>query len=96
MLQLSEAFRHQEGMLKTLKEVSTFDQFLSDFAHGQDLVGRALFAYERAFAPSFNITSGTNRLDFDYIENRPLFMALHRQILYVPRAVFVLINDTVI
>ena len=44
---------------------------------------RALFTYERAFVGAFNFTSGVNRLDFDHVENRPLFLALHRQITYV-------------
>jgi len=38
-----------------------------------------LFAYERAFVGSFNFTSGVYRLDFDRVENRPFFLALHRQ-----------------
>ena len=48
-----------------------------------DFVDRALFTYERAFVGAFNFTSGVNRLDFDHVENRPLFLALHRQIMYV-------------
>jgi hypothetical protein len=28
----------------------------------------------------FNFTTGHNRLDFDRLENRPLFLALHRQV----------------
>ena len=45
-----------------------------------DFVDRALFTYERAFVGAFNFTSGANRLDFDQVENRPFFLALHRQI----------------
>ncbi|KAJ4484000.1 transcriptional repressor TCF25-domain-containing protein [Lentinula lateritia] len=44
-----------------------------------DAVDRAMFAYERAFVGGFSFTSGTNRLDFDRVENRPFFLALHRQ-----------------
>ncbi|KAJ7342576.1 transcriptional repressor TCF25-domain-containing protein [Mycena albidolilacea] len=39
----------------------------------------ALFSYERAFLGSFNFTTGLNRLDFDHIEHRPFFLAVHRQ-----------------
>ena len=48
-----------------------------------DYVDRSLFTYERAFVGAFNFTSGVNRLDFDHIENRPFFLAIHRQITYV-------------
>ncbi|KAH7880601.1 transcriptional repressor TCF25-domain-containing protein [Lentinula edodes] len=44
-----------------------------------DAVDRAMFAYERAFVGGFSFTNGTNRLDFDRVENRPFFLALHRQ-----------------
>ncbi|KAG8901436.1 hypothetical protein FRB99_005310, partial [Tulasnella sp. 403] len=56
-----------------------------DYSHATDLTSRALYAYERSFATSFNITSGVNRLDFDFIENRPLFLAVHRTILQLQR-----------
>ncbi len=45
-----------------------------------DFIDRALFTYERAFFGSFSFTSGTNRLDFDFVENRPFFLAVHRQV----------------
>lgn len=49
--------------------------------HGQavDFMERAMFAYERAFIGTFTFTTGLNRLDFDMVENRPFFLALHRQ-----------------
>ena len=49
-----------------------------------DFVDRALFTYERSFIGAFNFTSGQNRLDFDRVENRPFYLAIHRQISYVP------------
>lgn len=63
-----------------------------------DLIDRALFAYERAFVGSFNFTGGNNRLDFDRVENRPFFLALHRQATYVRyfNPVFVLTPPLVI
>lgn len=42
-----------------------------------------MFTYERAFVGSFNFTSGLNRLDFDRVENRPFFLAIHRHVSYV-------------
>ncbi|KAJ4486281.1 transcriptional repressor TCF25-domain-containing protein [Lentinula aciculospora] len=44
-----------------------------------DAVDRAMFAYERAFIGGFSFTTGSSRLDFDRVENRPFFLALHRQ-----------------
>lgn len=31
---------------------------------------------------AFTFTNGLNRLDFDRVENRPFFLALHRQVMY--------------
>jgi hypothetical protein len=45
-----------------------------------DFVDRALFTYERSFIGAFTFTSGLNRLDFDHVENRPFFLAIHRQL----------------
>jgi hypothetical protein len=54
-----------------------------EYAQAIDFIDRALFTYERSFIGAFNFTSGLNRLDFDRVENRPFFLALHRQITYV-------------
>ncbi|KAG6906643.1 hypothetical protein DXG01_012818 [Tephrocybe rancida] len=51
-----------------------------EYAQAVDFVDRALFTYERAFIGAFTFTSGTSRLDFDHVENRPFFLAVHRQI----------------
>jgi len=32
---------------------------------------------------AFNFTGGCHRLDFDRVENRPFFLALHRQLVWV-------------
>ncbi|KAG6834275.1 hypothetical protein H0H93_010733, partial [Arthromyces matolae] len=51
-----------------------------EYAQAVDFVDRALFTYERAFVGAFTFTTGSNRLDFDRVENRPFFLAVHRQI----------------
>lgn len=51
-----------------------------EYAQATDFVDRALFTYERSFVGSFSFTNGLNRLDFDRVENRPFFLAVHRQI----------------
>lgn len=56
---------------------------LVEYAPAFDFVDRALFTYERAFVGAFNFTSGVNRLEFDLVENRPFYLAVHRQVAYV-------------
>jgi hypothetical protein len=51
-----------------------------EYSQAVDFVDRALFTYERSFIGAFNFTSGLNRLDFDRVENRPFFLAIHRQV----------------
>lgn len=50
-----------------------------EYSQAVDFTERALFTYERGFVGAFNFTGGMNRLDFDRVENRPFFLALHRQ-----------------
>ncbi|KAH9936840.1 transcriptional repressor TCF25-domain-containing protein [Epithele typhae] len=64
----------------TLLQLSEVYHHREEHSTAADYVDRALFTYERAFVGAFNFTSGSNRLDFDRIENRPFFLALHRQI----------------
>ncbi|TFK79628.1 DUF654-domain-containing protein [Polyporus arcularius HHB13444] len=64
----------------TLLQLSEVYHHREEHGTAADFVDRALFTYERAFVGAFNFTSGVNRLDFDRVENRPLFLALHRQI----------------
>ena len=43
---------------------------------------RAIFAYESAFLGAFSFNTGINRLDFNFVENRPFFLAIHQQVMY--------------
>ncbi|KAF7354637.1 hypothetical protein MSAN_01377200 [Mycena sanguinolenta] len=63
----------------TLLQLAEVFRHREEYAQAVEYVDRALFSYERAFFGSFNFTTGLNRLDFDYIENRPFFLAVHRQ-----------------
>jgi Transcriptional repressor TCF25 len=58
-------------------------KIFSEHSQAADFIERALFTYERAFVGAFTFTNGLNRLDFDRVENRPFFLALHRQVMYV-------------
>jgi Transcriptional repressor TCF25 len=85
LLQLSEVYRHREGMLLVLTAYwpDTNPPGDLEYAQAVDFVDRALFTYERSFLGNFTFTSGTNRLDFEYVENRPFFLAIHREVTYV-------------
>ena len=54
-----------------------------EHAQAVSFVERALYTYERSFVGAFSFTTGLNRLDFDHVENRPFFLAIHRQVMYV-------------
>ncbi|KZT13227.1 DUF654-domain-containing protein [Laetiporus sulphureus 93-53] len=64
----------------TLLQMSEVLYHREEYSEAADLIDRALFTYERAFIGSFSFTTGMNRLDFDRVENRPFFLAIHRQI----------------
>ena len=55
----------------------------TEHSQAADFIERALFTYERAFVGAFTFTNGLNRLDFDRVENRPFYLALHRHVMYV-------------
>ncbi|KAH7916643.1 transcriptional repressor TCF25-domain-containing protein [Hygrophoropsis aurantiaca] len=64
----------------TLLQLSEVFRHREEYSQAVDYVDRALYAYERAFVGTFTFTNGINRLDFDRVENRPFFLALHRQV----------------
>ncbi|KAI5830065.1 DUF654-domain-containing protein [Schizophyllum commune Tattone D] len=64
----------------TLLQLSELYRHREEHATAVDFVDRALFTYERAMLGAFNLTSGVNRLDFDHVETRPFFLAVHRQV----------------
>jgi hypothetical protein len=82
LLQLAEIYRHQEGKILMVFATALVVESLgfSEYSEAVDFVDRALFTYERSFIGAFNFTSGLNRLDFDRVQNRPFFLAVHRQI----------------
>ena len=84
LLQLSEVYFHREGPDICIS-ISRSELIYNTTEHSTaaDFIDRALFTYERAFFGAFNFTSGTYRLDFDRVENRPFFLAVHRQVSYV-------------
>lgn len=78
-----ELIRERPWHIDTLLQLSEVARHQDDNNQASDLVERALFAYERAFVTGFHLTAGMSRLEFDRIENRPFFLALHRNIMCV-------------
>ncbi|KAI8868384.1 DUF654-domain-containing protein [Ramicandelaber brevisporus] len=69
LLQLSEMYRHQ-----------------GDIATAGEYVEKALYGFEMSFTGGFNITSSAHsRLEYRFVENRPLFIAISRHIGYLGR-----------
>ncbi|KAI0031531.1 transcriptional repressor TCF25-domain-containing protein, partial [Vararia minispora EC-137] len=62
----------------TLLQLSEVYRHREEHSTAVDFIERAIFTYERAFVGSFNL-SGAHRLDFSRVENRPFFLAVHRQ-----------------
>ncbi|CAD6590415.1 MAG: hypothetical protein TREMPRED_005726, partial [Tremellales sp. Tagirdzhanova-0007] len=69
----------------TLLQMSEVYRLQSDIGAASDFAERALYAFDRCLIPAFNVLSGSSRLDFDRVENRPMFTALHRIISYLGR-----------
>ncbi|KAK9897024.1 DUF654-domain-containing protein [Cystobasidium minutum MCA 4210] len=66
--------------VETLLGLSDMAAQQGDPGMSQDFLDRALYAFEKAFAPSFNIQNGNVRLDFSRIESRGFYRALEKRI----------------
>ena len=53
---------------------------MAQLGQADDFVSRALYAMERAFAPTFSLVNGTALLDFRKIESRAMFRAIERRV----------------
>ncbi|KAI6000815.1 transcriptional repressor TCF25-domain-containing protein [Pisolithus albus] len=69
----------------TLLQLGELYRHREEYSTAVEHVSRAIFAYERAFLGTFSFTSGNNRLDFDFVENRPFFLAVHQQVIDLQR-----------
>lgn len=64
----------------TLLQVSEIMRHQGDNEQSLEMLTRALFAFDRAFHPLFNIATGMVRLPFEHPENRPFYLAIYRYI----------------
>eukprot|EP00842_Homolaphlyctis_polyrhiza_P000033 jgi/Hompol1/102/HPOL_004118-RA len=71
--------------IDSLLQLSEACKHNGDIAMASELIERALFSFERAFHPLFNVATGCCRLSYDRIENRALFLCIRRHIEYLTR-----------
>ncbi|KAG8679944.1 hypothetical protein FRC09_018603, partial [Ceratobasidium sp. 395] len=91
--QLFALYRSEPWHIDTLLQIGEILKHQEELSQASDFVERAIYVFERALPVAFDLTSGSSRLDFDRIENRPFFLALHRHVLSLsrrgtPRTVF--------
>ncbi|KAG8715022.1 hypothetical protein FRC11_006077 [Ceratobasidium sp. 423] len=78
-------YRSEPWHIDTLLQIGEIMKHQEELSQAADFVERAIYAFEHAFPVAFDIATGSSRLDFDRIENRPLFLALHRHVLSLSR-----------
>ncbi|EJU05955.1 DUF654-domain-containing protein, partial [Dacryopinax primogenitus] len=69
----------------TLLQLSNVATHQGDLTLASEFIERAIFGFERCFVPAFNLSTGSARLDFDHIENRPFFMAVSKYVAHLQR-----------
>ncbi|KAG8727161.1 hypothetical protein FRC12_022743, partial [Ceratobasidium sp. 428] len=83
--QLFALYRSEPWHIDTLLQIGEILKHQEELSQASDFVERAIYVFERALPVAFDLTSGSSRLDFDRIENRPFFLALHRHVLSLSR-----------
>ncbi|KAF8607494.1 DUF654-domain-containing protein [Ceratobasidium sp. AG-I] len=78
-------FRSESWHIDTLLQIGEIFKHQEELSQASDFVERAIYAFEHSLPVAFDISSGSSRLDFDRIENRPFFLALHRHVLSLSR-----------
>ena len=77
-------FRVFPWHIDTLLQLADISRYQGDLGQAGDFIERALFAMERSAAPAFvsGITASTGppMLDFDRVENRAFWLAVHRSV----------------
>ncbi|XP_054275813.1 transcription factor 25 [Macrosteles quadrilineatus] len=66
-----------------LLQLSELCRLSEDLSMAAELIERALYCLECAFHPSFNLVTGTCRLDYRKQENRALYLAVFKHLTFV-------------
>nr|CAG4651240.1 EOG090X0BCY [Simocephalus serrulatus]SVE94435.1 EOG090X0BCY [Simocephalus serrulatus] len=69
--------------IDSLIQLSDICRMSEDPQMATELIERALYILESAFHPSFNLASGNCRLEYKRQENRALFLALFKHLVYI-------------
>nr|CAG4638662.1 EOG090X0BCY [Cyclestheria hislopi] len=67
----------------SLLQLSDICRMGDDVQMATELVERALYVLESAFHPSFNLATGTSRIEYRQQENRALFLAIFKHLVYI-------------
>ncbi|QRV87832.1 Transcriptional repressor TCF25 [Ceratobasidium sp. AG-Ba] len=78
-------YRSEPWHIDTLLQIGEILKHQEELSQAADFVERAIYVFEHALPSAFDLGAGSSRLDFDRIENRPFFLALHRQVLSLSR-----------
>ncbi|RUO96534.1 transcriptional repressor TCF25-domain-containing protein, partial [Jimgerdemannia flammicorona] len=68
-----------------LLQLSEVAKHSGDWQMAGEFIERAMYAFERAFHPQFNISSGSVRLSYNRAENKAFSLAIHRHIQFLTR-----------
>lgn len=71
--------------IDSLLQLSDVCRIQEDQEMARDLIERALYSFECAFHPLFSLTSGTSRLDYLRPENRALYLALYKHMIFLEK-----------
>jgi len=76
---------HHPYHIDSLLTLAEMYRHMGESQISADLLERCLYALECAWHPSFNITTGRCRLDFEWDPNKPLFAALFKHMQHLHR-----------
>lgn len=68
-----------------LLQLSEVCRHSGDWSMGFEFLERALYSFEKAFHPLFNLSTGLSRLDYNVFENRSFFITLFVFVQYLGR-----------
>ncbi|XP_062242148.1 transcription factor 25 [Platichthys flesus] len=71
--------------IDSLLQLSDVCRIQEDQEMARDLIERAMYSFECAFHPLFNLTSGTSRLDYLRPENRAFYLALYKHTMFLEK-----------
>lgn len=69
--------------IDSLIQLSDICRMSEDPQMATELIERALYILESAFHPSFNLASGNCRLEYKQQENRALFLAIFKHLVFI-------------